>query len=116
MAVEKGCRSAADRCKDWSRDGKQPKRRARPARPRRPGWRPTVRRQPTIREHGPVPTDQIRSCYGRVVSVRTKMVVNGIKDVDEAIKEYRGDSRLAEALKRMAQDDVAGGDQAAGFT
>jgi hypothetical protein len=72
--------------------------------------------QPMILEDGPVPTDQIRSGYGRAVSVRTKMVVTGIKDLDEAIKWYRGDSRLADALKRMAQDDVASGDQAAGFT
>lgn len=60
------------------------------------------------------PSDQIRTGYGRAASVRTRMVVSGIRDIDEVLRWYRGDPRLGEALRAMAQEDVNEGRKVAG--
>ena len=39
----------------------------------------------------PVPADQIRTSYGRAVSVRTRMVVTSIRSTQEVVNWYAGD-------------------------
>jgi hypothetical protein len=66
--------------------------------------------QPVLAE----PVDQIRTGYGRAASVRTKLVVSGIRDIDEVLRWYRGDPRLSHSLRMMAQEDVDAGAKVAG--
>lgn len=54
----------------------------------------------------PEPTDTIRSGYGRAASVRTKMFVTAITDVDALFNRYRDHEDVLACLTKLAQKAV----------